>query len=78
MADNINKAISNTMPRTIITSLTTLFVTFILVIFGGDVLRGFAFTLFIGVLVGTYSSIFVASSFIYDYTMKSNRKIQFQ
>lgn len=75
--DNINNAINSTIPRTIVTSLTTLLVTFILMIFGGEVLRGFAFTLFLGVLVGTYSSIFVASSFVYEYAKKSDNKIQF-
>jgi len=73
----INKSISDTMPRTIITSLTTLLSTFVLLLFGGDVLRGFAFTLFFGVIVGTYSSIFVASSFVYDYVTKSKKRISF-
>ncbi|MCF8241148.1 MAG: protein translocase subunit SecF [Melioribacteraceae bacterium] len=75
--DNINKAINKTMPRTIITSLTTLMVTFVLLIFGGEVLRGFAFTLFFGVLIGTYSSVFVASAFVLEYATKRKTKIQF-
>jgi len=65
------------MPRTIITSFTTLLATFVLLVFGGDVLRGFAFTLFFGVIVGTYSSIFVASALVYEYTTKKNKKVQF-
>ena len=50
------------MSRTIITSLTTLLVLLALVTLGGEVIRGFAIALIIGVLVGTYSSIFVAST----------------
>lgn len=73
----MNGGINKVIPRTIITSLTTFFVVLILFIFGGEVLRGFAFTLTFGIIVGTYSSIFVASSFVYEYTMKGNRKIQF-
>jgi len=75
--DNMNGAINKTMRRTIVTSATTLFVVTVLLIFGGDVLRGFAFTLLFGILIGTYSSIFVASPFVYDYSLKTKKKIQF-
>ena len=57
----INLGVNNTISRTIITSLTTLFVILMLFLFGGAVIRGFAFALLIGVLVGTYSSVFVAT-----------------
>ncbi|MBZ0177654.1 MAG: protein translocase subunit SecF [Melioribacteraceae bacterium] len=77
LANNINKAINKTMPRTIVTSLTTLVVTFVLLVFGGEVLRGFAFTLSFGILIGTYSSVFVASPVVYEYAMKAKSKIQF-
>lgn len=60
-ADMINTSISQTLSRTILTSITTFIVVFILYFFGGDAIHGFAFALVIGVLVGTYSSIFVAS-----------------
>ena len=73
----MNKAINKTMRRTIITSLTTLLVVTVLLFFGGEVLRGFAFTLFFGILVGTYSSIFVASSFVLEYAKKRGERIQF-
>jgi preprotein translocase SecF subunit len=73
----MNKAINKTMRRTIITSLTTLLVVTVLLFFGGEVLRGFAFTLFFGILVGTYSSIFVASSFVLEYAKKRSARIQF-
>jgi len=61
-----NLAVNNTISRTIITSLTTLFVVLILFIFGGGSIRGFAFALVIGIIVGTYSSVFVATPIVYD------------
>ncbi|MCP4008044.1 MAG: protein translocase subunit SecF, partial [Proteobacteria bacterium] len=59
--DVINAAINDTLPRTILTSLTTLFVVLTLFFFGGEALHGFSIALLIGVIVGTYSSIFIAS-----------------
>ncbi|KEO73376.1 protein translocase subunit SecDF [Anditalea andensis] len=61
-----NDAINQTMSRTLITSATTLIVVLVLLIFGGEVLAGFAFALLIGVLVGTYSSIYIASPIVVD------------
>ncbi|MCH7398542.1 protein translocase subunit SecDF [Belliella sp. DSM 107340] len=61
-----NDAINQTMGRTLITSFTTLIVVLVLLIFGGEVLRGFSFALFIGVLVGTYSSIYIATPIVVD------------
>lgn len=61
-----NDAINQTMARTLITSLTTLIVVIVLLIFGGEVLRGFSFALFIGVVVGTYSSIYIATPVVVD------------
>ncbi len=60
-AEIINTSISQTLSRTILTSLTTFIVVFILYWFGGDAIHGFAFSLVVGVIAGTYSSIFVAS-----------------
>lgn len=57
----INKSINETLSRTILTSLTTLMVVFALYMFGGGVIHNFAFAMLIGIAVGTYSSIFVAS-----------------
>lgn len=57
----VNKSINESLSRTIVTSLTTLFVVLTLYFFGGEVIHYFSFALIIGVLVGTYSSIFVAS-----------------
>jgi preprotein translocase SecF subunit len=73
----INKSINQTMSRTIITGFTTLLAVIVLLFLGGDVLRAFSFTLFFGIIVGTYSSIFVASALVLDYAKKYNKKIQF-
>ncbi|MEM9548818.1 MAG: protein translocase subunit SecDF, partial [Bacteroidota bacterium] len=62
----LNSALSSTFSRTIITSLTTLIVVAILLVFGGSTIKGFAFALLIGILVGTYSSIFVATPIVRD------------
>ena len=61
VVDIMNSAINLTLPRTLLTSVTTLLVVLTLLIFGGEVIRGFSIALTIGVFVGTYSSIFVAS-----------------
>lgn len=61
-----NDAINQTLGRTLITSLTTLIVVLVLLIFGGEVLRGFSFALLIGVLVGTYSSVYIATPIVVD------------
>ena len=61
VATTVNKSINESLSRTIVTSLTTLMVVITLYIFGGEVIHYFSFALIIGVLVGTYSSIFVAS-----------------
>ncbi len=59
--DVINQAINETLPRTVLTSLTSLIVMAAIMAYGGPVIHDFAFTLFIGIIVGTYSSIFIAS-----------------
>jgi SecD/SecF fusion protein len=69
----INNAINNTLSRTVITALTVLFVLIVLFIFGGDVLRGFSFSLLIGVCFGTYSSICIATPVIIDFGKKDLR-----
>ncbi len=58
----VNTSINETLSRTLMTSTTTLLVLFALFYFGGEIIHGFAFTLIVGVVVGTYSSIYVASS----------------
>jgi preprotein translocase SecF subunit len=67
LADVINAAINQTLSRTILTSLTVLLVVGVLFLFGGEVLRDFAFALLVGVVTGTYSSVFVAAPIIVDW-----------
>jgi preprotein translocase subunit SecF len=74
MEEIANLSLNQTLSRTIITSLTTLLVVIILYFIGGEVIRYFAFALIIGVLVGTYSSIFIASPFMLY--LKSKVKIE--
>lgn len=73
----MNKAVNQTMSRTILTGGTTLLSCVVLLIFGGEVLRPFAFTLSFGIIIGTYSSVFVASAIVLDYVKKYNKKIEF-
>ncbi len=60
----INRSLNQTLGRTVVTSMTTLLVLLALLIFGGELIHGFAIALIIGVIVGTYSSIYVASSML--------------
>ena len=60
----INESVSKTLSRTTLTSLTTLFVVATLLFFGGEIIYGFSFTLFVGIIMGTYSSIYIASTFL--------------
>ena len=62
----INQSLNSTLSRTINTSLTTFFVLLIIFLFGGEVIKGFMFALMVGVIVGTYSSLFVASPVMVD------------
>jgi len=73
----MNEAVNKTMSRTILTGGTTLMGVLVLLLVGGEVLRAFAFTLFFGIIVGTYSSIFVASALALDYSKKYKMKIDF-
>lgn len=73
----MNMAVNKTMSRTILTGGTTLMSCIVLLIFGGEVLRAFAFTLTFGIITGTYSSVFVASALVLDYTEKTGKKITF-
>jgi len=66
----INKAINNTLSRTTLTSLTTLFVVIVLFLFGGSSIKGFSFAILFGITIGTYSSIFVASPLMSDLLKK--------
>jgi preprotein translocase subunit SecF len=74
LKDIMNRAINETLPRTVITSGTVFLTLLVLFIWGGEVLRGFAFTMLIGVITGTYSSIFVASAIAFDWLERDNTK----
>jgi|JI7StandDraft_1071085.scaffolds.fasta_scaffold01919_11 SecD/SecF fusion protein len=73
----INAAINTTLSRTLMTSFTTIIVILILFLFGGGSIKGFAFALLIGIVVGTYSSIFIAAPVLHDLgsDLKVNRRI---
>ena len=67
----VNNALNSTLSRTVNTSLTTFFVLLVIFLFGGEVIRGFMFALMVGVIVGTYSSLFVASPIMVDTIKKT-------
>jgi len=70
----MNKSINDTLSRTIITSGTIFMVLLVLLFFGGEVNRGFAFTMAFGIVTGTYSSIYVASAFVLDWNLLRKKK----
>jgi SecD/SecF fusion protein len=70
-----NDAINQTLNRTLITSGTTILVVIALLMFGGEVLRGFSFALLVGFVVGTYSSIFIAAPLVIDFENMSSKKV---
>lgn len=70
----VNDALNSTLSRTVNTSLTTIFVLLIIFLFGGEVIRGFMFAMLIGIVVGTYSSLFIASPLMLDTSRKQFQK----
>jgi SecD/SecF fusion protein len=74
--DNINNAICSTLSRTMNTSGTTLVTLLAIFIFGGENLRGFVFALLLGIIIGTYSSVFVATPIAYDILRRSDKKVK--
>jgi len=75
LIDNMNDAINATLSRTFNTSFTTLVVLLVIFMFGGEVIRGFIFAMLIGIGVGTYSSIFIATPITYILVMRKKKKI---
>jgi len=69
--ETFNESIQAVLPRTVITSMTTVFVTIALLIFGGEVIRDFSLALSLGIILGTYSSIFIASPIVYAWKFKT-------
>jgi SecD/SecF fusion protein len=76
LATIINNALNSTLSRTAVTGMTTIGVLIILFIFGGEVIRGFAFAMLLGVIVGTYTSLFVASPVVVDLTRRTAGKTE--
>ncbi|MPM25901.1 hypothetical protein SDC9_72402 [bioreactor metagenome] len=76
LKENINDALNSTLTRSFNTSMTTMVVLLAIAIFGGEVIRGFSVALIVGILIGTYSSIFVASPVVYDLYQKREAKKQ--
>jgi SecD/SecF fusion protein len=70
----INSALNSTLSRTVNTSVSTFIVLLIIFLFGGDAIKGFTFALMIGVIVGTYSSLFIATPAVIDFSKKENNK----
>ena len=73
-AKNTNEALNSTLSRTMNTSLTTLITMIAIAIFGGEVIRGLAVALIVGIVVGTYASIFIATPIMFDVTKKAEAK----
>ena len=71
--DKVNSALNSTLSRTLNTSLTTLIVLLAIFTFGGESIRGFMFALIVGVLVGTYSSVFLATPIMFDTQSKKSK-----
>ncbi len=74
MKQNINQAICSTLSRTMNTSLTTLVTLLAIFILGGENLRGFVFALLVGIVIGTYSSVFIATPIAYDILSRRSKK----
>ena len=73
---NVNEALNSTLSRTMNTSLTTLVTMLAIAIFGGEVIRGLAVALILGIVIGTYASIFIATPIMYDVTKRAEKKAQ--
>ena len=71
---NVNAALNSTLSRTMNTSLTTLITMLAIAIFGGEAIRGLAVALILGIVIGTYASVFIATPIMYDLTKKAEKK----
>jgi SecD/SecF fusion protein len=72
----INNALNDTLSRTLITGVSTIFVITILFIFGGETIKGFTFAMLIGVLVGTYSSLCIGTPVLVDFSTRKSKKLE--
>jgi preprotein translocase SecF subunit len=73
LIQNVNDSINTTLSRTINTSLVTLLVVIVLFLFGGEAIRGFSFALILGIVIGTYSSIFIAAPVMVDLVLRDKK-----
>ena len=73
---NVNEALNSTLSRTMNTSLTTLVTMLAIAIFGGEVIRGLAVALILGIVIGTYASIFIATPIMFDVTKRAEKKAE--
>jgi preprotein translocase subunit SecF len=74
-AEQMNDAVNQTLSRTVLTALTVFLSTAILLFFGGKTLEDFAFVLFLGVITGTYSTIYIAGAIIVDWTQAAEGRV---
>jgi preprotein translocase subunit SecF len=74
LKDLMNKSINETLSRTIITNGSIFLVLLVILIFGGEVLRGFAFALVVGSVTGTYSTVYIASSVVLEMAQRTRAK----
>jgi SecD/SecF fusion protein len=72
----INHALNDTLSRTLITGMSTIFVIIILFIFGGETIKGFTFAMLVGVLVGTYASLCIGTPVLVDFSSRSKKKLE--
>jgi SecD/SecF fusion protein len=75
-AEVINHALNDTLSRTLITGMSTIFVIIILFLFGGETIKGFTFAMLIGVLIGTYSSLCIGTPVLVDFSTKKSKKLE--
>jgi preprotein translocase subunit SecF len=75
-AEQMNVAVNQTLSRTVLTALTTFVATAILLFFGGKVLEDFAFALFVGVITGTYSTIYIAGALVVEWTLWTDARVR--
>ena len=74
LGQNVNEALNSTLSRTVNTSLSTLVTLIAIALFGGEVIRGFAMALIVGIVFGTYSSVFIGTPLMYDLTLRKAKK----
>jgi SecD/SecF fusion protein len=72
----INSALNDTLSRTLITGMSTIFVIIILFLFGGETIKGFTFAMLIGVMIGTYASLCIGTPVLVDFSSRTSKKLE--